>query len=338
MPLYLATLIPEAHWIVVDDDPPEFIFPADSPFFGWAIFHPLAIPKATTPILLPVDGPAVIHLHDGKCRFIQTRSLVVRSPIEDPHEAALRLEDVLAWVRFATGQSRLPVRIAGIQVIESASPAATINLRVGGPVLRYDLEQTAITFPRLAEQARAPDGFSIPVYAAVLLDAIEASTSSDEKKAILYCAIGVEAMATACLEAAFGRASTDDPARLRQVALPSSGGVAVQKDPVYDALAKSARREFKMLLHELPLYVLRKSLLCDDQGTYNDLVRLHETRNYLAHGRAAASSDALTIDLPGTRTALRAAITACNWFGARGKYVPFVLGDPRFAPELQPRQ
>jgi hypothetical protein len=102
-----------------------------------------------------------------------------------------------------------------------------------------------------------------------------------------------------------------------------SGGVAVTKDPVFERLRESAKRNFTVLLHELPLYLHGKSMLVEEERLYQRLALLHSTRNDLVHAGAILSGqDRLPTDYGGMQVAVHAAIEAFHWFRASGRYTP----------------
>jgi hypothetical protein len=165
----------------------------------------------------------------------------------------------------------------------------------------------------------------VPVYAEVLLDAVDASDTGDVRKAILYTAIAVEVMATTKLDDAFKEEVKRGAHSLRLVTSALPGGKMVQKDPIFDQLRESAKRNFRILLHELPLYVSRRSLLLDNEVMYQQLLKLHATRNDLVQaGDVGGSTDRLPVDHDGAKEAMRLAIAAFQWFGAEGRYVPTI--------------
>jgi hypothetical protein len=70
-------------------------------------------------------------------------------------------------------------------------------------------------------------------------------------------------------------------ARFRTILLQQAGGKSVMKDPIYEKLR--GRSDFNVLIHELPLYILGRSLLKEDELLYQSAKRLYLTRNKLAH-------------------------------------------------------
>ena len=162
---------------------------------------------------------------------------------------------------------------------------------------------------------------AVPMYAEILFDAIDADAVGDHRKAILYSAIAVESMAATRIDEMHELAWRDSDAGLRRVAIRTGTGDSVEKDPVFDRLRKDSERNFRLLLHELPLYILRRSLLLEDDHLHRDLMTLRSTRNDLVHSGTVEPHARLPVDRHGAKQALDSAIRAYEWFGASGRYV-----------------
>ena len=109
------------------------------------------------------------------------------------------------------------------------------------------------------------------------------------------------------------------------LSLRVTGGKTVQKVLIFDQLRESAERNFRIFLHELLLYVSRRSLLVDNGELYQQLLKLHATRNDLVHtGDVGGSTDRLPVDHDGAKETMRLAIAAFQWFGAEERYVPTI--------------
>lgn len=307
------------HWIVRASDPPEFVFPANSPFAGWSLFNPLTPPPEGFIPDSESGRPDISPIGDGRC-LVSHRRMDFRSPVEDGDTARLEIGKLLRWLRFATGQADLRTDLVGYQQYLGVAADAPIEAPFTAPpafVPLFHALATALSFDRIQAVLAACPMMSVPVYADVLLDAIEAD--DDDRKVILYSAIAVEAMVSTRLDEMHEAAQTVRPDDLRMVSMRGAGGTTVAKDPVFEFLRKGSK--FRTLLHELPLYVLRRSVLLEDEQLFQDLDKLYGTRNRLVHGGHADAADLLTIDYHGAKKALRSAISAYRWFDAAGRYV-----------------
>ena len=176
---------------------------------------------------------------------------------------------------------------------------------------------TAITAEHLRAAAALGPDFIPPTHEALLLDAIAAHRGDDYRKAVLYAAMSAEVAFGAVIDEAYERAlvSSND-VRFRIIALTQAGGKSVNKDPIYEKLR--SRSDFNILMHELSLYVLGRSLLADDEGLYQSGKRLYLTRNKLAHLGELPEGGAnqfYALDYKGALAAIAAAVSLFAWLG-----------------------
>ena len=175
-----------------------------------------------------------------------------------------------------------------------------------------------------------------------MLDAIKAFHGGEYRIAILYSAIAMETLAGVRLEAEYNRlkASSASQSDMRFLSFRQAGGMVIVKDPIYDYI--SDRDDFAQLLHIRPLYLLKRSLLDENENLYRDALELYRTRNKIAH-RGTGESNCLSLDETGATKAIKTAIQVLSWFGEKAYYhidnMTFVpLGQPSMsAPEEEPR-
>jgi hypothetical protein len=102
----------------------------------------------------------------------------------------------------------------------------------------------------------------------------------------------------------------------------------IKKDPVFISLRNGSGEggsRFLGLLHECPLYLLKKSLQLELPTIYAEAHALYRTRNSLAHTgttEAGKKSGLLAITGDGALDGLRTANAVLNWFGEAGTHVP----------------
>lgn len=197
---------------------------------------------------------------------------------------------------------------------EETSPSI-INERVVG---------SAISWEHLIAADSAPDNFIVPVFDIVLLDAISAFSNSDYRRAILYAAMAIEIVANTKLEEAYERAIQESPTDLRIICFHQAGGTTIKKDPIYESLSEATN--FSKALHERPLYLLKKSLLVENDVLYKTALKLYKTRNKIAHHGEPPTDNGdhyFVMNYSSALEAVKCAVDIFKWFG---------ISDPYFIP------
>jgi hypothetical protein len=318
MSLYSLFEQREMYWLMRESDPREIPLPETSPFPGWSVFNPL--------VLLP-EGfggrPTSLAAGDGLC-LVATPRIDFRTTIDDPEAADIEAKKILQWLQYVSGQIGLGSRIVAHALYPDGRDGAPVRAHFSDkPAVRIvrHVRAGAITFERIRAALEKDPSMSVPVYSDVLFDAINAAADGDYRKTILYSAIAVEVMAATRIDEMYDVARSVRPSDLRVVAMPVGAGHCAKKDPIFVELRKSARRNFKFWLHELPLYISRRSLMVEKPALYEGLLKLHHTRNDLVHGGGGELADRLSIDYEGAKRTLGVAVDTYSWFGASGRYV-----------------
>jgi hypothetical protein len=196
-----------------------------------------------------------------------------------------------------------------------------------GEVHRSDnsFVETALTMDLVERAGELPVTFEAPVYEGILLDAFRAVKDNDFRSALLYSALAIEAMAGELIDAEHAKllAATPPLPHVRAVESQEGRSKGGLEDPVFKWMRKSGR--FAELLHELPLYVCRKSLKQDLPEVYQQARKLYQTRNSLAHrGETAKDKELFPIDIFGAVDALKCVREVFAWFGVPGMWsIPF---------------
>jgi hypothetical protein len=290
-------------WLLRDADPIEIPL---SPLPGWILLTPLAMLRGVTPERYETE----VTLRGGAC-FVQSDELCFKEVASSGdggqafHELVARAPALLTRLRFLAKQPSLARRLL-MSMGMDAPESSRIGKRKMPPwaptkcwfVPRYLLN--AVTAQHLDDLSHGPPlGDSlVPVYADILLDAIDAHVSQDFRRSILYAAIATETMVHMVLDDAHSRAN---PA-----------------DPVFGLLKK--QRGFPSQLHEASLYVLKRSLLLSEKTTYDNAVILAKMRNAIAHTGGPKPRDTLTLDAAGSATALATAKSVFAWYGVEHDY------------------
>jgi len=251
---------------------------------------------------------------------------VTRAPIKKYFEYISRL---LRNLRYVSKQFDLP-KISDITYIsfdetqdESMAlsfPKTKANAKVFFPSYRVDTAATWQDFEAACSQLLE---FIPPVYDSILLDAVAALFDGDYRQAILYSAMSVECLAAIKLDEVYKSAIAKDTAdpTLRIASFKQARGKTIQKDPIYAYLSYE-KKDFTRLLHEIPLYLLKRSLLLEDERLYQVAKKLYLTRNKIVHlGEAPDEGDAyFSLNRSGAVGALECAIEVFDWFGETRKY------------------
>ncbi|MGA2427192.1 MAG: hypothetical protein ABSH13_01705 [Candidatus Acidiferrum sp.] len=318
------------NWRFDNEDASRFPLSGTS---DWALVNPLVYHK------LPIFQRTEVLPVSPKLHFCFNSEIVLASEKTEPSEK--KVDDLIPIVgkllvrlRLLSRQAALPgpedLMMTGIAEVNEL-PQLTFDLSPSpaGRIQKYLLE-TAITAEQIgAVIALAPD-FIPPTHELLLMDAITAYGEKDHRRAILYAAISAEVALGFVIEDAYERVR-GGPAdeRFRIVELPQ-GDRTIRKDPVYERLR--SRPDFGVFLHELSLYILRRSLLEENQALYADAKRLYLTRNQLVHLGGLAEtepSQPYKLDARGATAALKTATALFTWLGLRDN---FPLPDGKFVP------
>ncbi len=309
------------HWLVAPSD--KLIVPLRA-MPGWAVLHPLTK-------IRPYDEMAPIHqFPTGDGRTTVTRE-ILHCVVPDgakvgDGETRESGQSLLKRLRHACRQATFPrgddmalfscSDLAELPTVEFEEPYYGKVHHTDNSIL-----ETALTMDLVEQAGELPPSFESPVYEGILLDAFRAVKDNDFRSALLYGALAVEAMAGEVIDAEHARllAETPLPPHIRAVEIQEGKARGSLEDPVFNWMRKTGR--FPELLHELPLYVFRKSLKDDLPEVYRQTRKLYQTRNSLAHrGEAAKDNNWFPIDLYGAVDALKCVKDVFAWFGVPGKW------------------
>lgn len=331
-------------WRFRGNDPALFPLPGTT---DWSLVNPPLYFQLPTPSF--ERNPAVA-VEPGK--YFQVNSEIVFAATGQQATADRQLDefkfddlvpvmaDLLVRLRHVSGQATLPRLesfISGGETKVDELPSLPADSSYYEEMARARFQKylwsTAITAQQIAAAVALGPKFVPPTYEVLFLDAVGAFRGRDYRRAILYATISTEVAFGTVIDDAYNRllaAPNDD--RFRVIALVQAGGTTARKDPIYERLRN--RSDFNLLLHELSLYVLGRSLLVEDQSLYADAKRLYTTRNQIVHSGELVeeTNPPIRLDTNGAATALKTAIALFSWLGARND---FPLPDDGF---LSPSQ
>jgi hypothetical protein len=320
-------------WILDSADPPFFDLHESS---EWVLMNPLF----SVPVIQHDEKRAIMAVEVGEYLITsdqvflatQNNQIIqshkqrtagsVKTETPEVYELAGRM---LLRLRHASGQATMP-KIETLQFVtffETDSPVCVGPLPEvqGGAVQDYIL-RTAITAQHICAPPGHSGDFVPPTHEVLFLDAVAAYRSYDFRKAILYAAIAIEVAFGSVIDSAYAHvlaAPRDE--RFRVIARTQAGGAQVLKDPIYERLR--GRLDFDLLINEVTLYVLQRSLLVENEALYQRAKRLNLTRNKLVHAgvlREPTTDDLLALDKNGSMAALETALDLFSWLGERADF------------------
>lgn len=317
MKLHSLFLSHPLRWNVAENDPPTW--PALDEF-GAVLLNPF----------VTLEGeplPTSFSIAGGRFHVLTNRLYLLAPNALNAEHLENAIMPWLRLLRMASKQASLPTEVYGFSVRDFEQPGVQLSSPVErrrGTLFGEFHIQTAVDDAalRLAHSLRNQE--EPPLFNELLLDALQACEARRNREAILYAAIAVEALAqhrlTKTYEAAL--AETPPPVHLNILPFTQAGGTVVRKDPIFAFLTETDN--FGRLLHEAPLYLMRRSLLHEAPDLYRRAKSLYGTRNRLSHGQAVPPEDAnlLRVDGSGAGAAAQIAVEVFAWFGQTGYFVP----------------
>jgi hypothetical protein len=292
--------------------------------------------KLVNPLLFSgaLDRPQIIPLTAECCHVLSNRlRLVVPRGKGSPEAISAAAHSFLRTLRIVSKQATLPTEFFGVQM---AQVAALPELRFpGAPATKGYLRgtyrvETAATMTLVERIEQADVASETPVCHEILLDALRACETRNAREAIVYAALAVETLVRSVLDAEYRRvlAAPSPPAHLNLTSLnvvPLGKGKrssSPRTDPVYEVLARE--NTLPRLLHEAPLYLMRRSLAQENAELYRRAIALDRTRQRLSHGRADEFRDEelFALDHEGALRSLAVALELFDWFEIRGYVLP----------------
>jgi hypothetical protein len=316
-------------WRLSDGDPA--LFPLPGTGGEWSLVNPLLYPKLPVP---SNELNSILHVGPGKYFWVNSEIVFAAAENRSDKPVIQKFEDLipviselLARLRHVSGQATLPrgdsfVAGGNIEILELPSLVAEKSPPAPPFYVQKYLWVSAVTAERIGAAAAIGPKFIPHTHEVLFLDAIAAHRSNDHRRAILYAAISAEVALGNVIDEAYNQMlAAQNDERFRAIELPQAAGTTVRKDPVYEKLRN--RADFNVLLHELSLYVLRRSLLADDQRLYAEAKSLYSTRNQVVHSGGLAEGDSnppYPLDARGAMAALKTAVGLFSWLGIRDDF------------------
>lgn len=309
-------------WRIDDDDPDRFQLPTTK---DWLLLSPLLYESLGPPSQSNFSSyaPGKYFGETLDLVFVSTRDFSKQKwEAEDTKNMWEIALDLLTRLRHISGQASMPrAKNAALLVHGQITDIPNRYPRPVNPfpdrqfeVNKY-LFEVSITAKHIQDAMALGPIFEAPIYESLLLDAVVAYKPHENQIAILYAAMSMEVALGSVIKAEYERilsGSKND--KFRVINTTISGGATVTKDPVYKYL--NASNNFDLRLHELPLYILGRSLRSEDENLYSRARTLYDTRNGIAHSGIVETSGprpVLTLDSAGSWEALTTAIDVFSW-------------------------
>lgn len=328
MSILRVALTKPMFWKISKNDPPYTELKSVE---GWSVVNPLCYSELMHLGELFTVPVRQVTMLDDTTVLVETKGILFTTPLFSDTDNSWTnsvveyINSFFKHLRHATKQADIARDIVEmsigtdlLSVPPVVFPASTQKPNI---VIKAYIVDTAITWQSIKVADATLSSNTLSVFGVLLLDAILALMESDYRRSILYAAIAAETMASTVLEETYtALVNNGDPTdTIRLVALPPKGGI---KDPIYEYL--SSKSDFVQLIHQLPLYLLRRSLLVEDEKLYQNARKLYATRNKIVHRGELANDETssyLPISETGAREAIECAIGLFRWFGVSEGYI-----------------
>lgn len=312
-------------WRIDRNDPPLFPLSNGS---HWLLLNPLlygSLPHPTRNHFEPF-APGKYYGQTSEIVFATENDEVIKAyKSKGPGDDVLLAERLRARLRHLTRQATIPASEAlafSYFEMDRVPASPPLGLAAEGYTVQKYWFVTAVTSEHLRAAASLPLDFIPPTHEVLLLDAIGAHRAGDHRKAVLYAAMSAEVAFGSVIDREYKRViASHTDTRFRIITLIQAGGKSIHKDPIYERLR--GRSDFNVLMHELSLYVLGRSLLTENEVLYQSAKRLYLTRNKLAHLGELPEIDVnqlYTLDHEGALGALATTISLFAWLGERADF------------------
>jgi len=281
-------------------------------FEGFSLLNPLHYARAYKKQGFIVGTPS----KTGRDNFIDTKGLLLESQSPTDRTAIdlfKKLPQLFRQLRYQSLQSQIKVNNY-ISVIMPVSEQELASGRIK-PEIRslvyynsyYYHSMLTWKHVRQAERELA-SGSIIPVYEEIVIDAFDAVRNQEHSKTILFSAIAIEAMLANKYDELHGKSKRNKKQDKRY---PQN--YVATDDAIYKVLKDGP---FKRMLHEIPLYVLNRSIMMENPKLYQSLLKLYNTRNKIVHFGTPADPEngkLLPISEQGARTAFSLLLDTFEW-------------------------
>lgn len=321
-------------WKLRVEDPLLFALPKTE---GWSLLSPICYPCLTSlrrpeTHEFPEVVPGVKFGPSAEIALATSDESRFKNATKHPKLLEDAVGDLLLRLRHATGQADMPKLSSCMGYFFGEEADLPKNAPSASPLIRGYVQKyrwsSAVTAEHVHAAVKLDRDFVPLTHEVMLLDALAAHRASDYASSILYAAVSAEGAFGFAIDREHRRVlASHANDRFRIIGLNQAGGGLIHKDPVYERLR--SKQDFGVLIHELSLYVLRRSLLAEDEALYQQAKRLYATRNRIVHvgGGGGKAITPFPVDAAGSIAALKTCLALFSWLGERAD---FVLPDVQF--------
>ncbi len=225
--------------------------------------------------------------------FFSTKGIILktnnnqRPNTAESYKIADLVAEYLVNLRYASRQ----VRISLNDFIQSIISEPTIKLTHNPlpspqhriiPVWQSHISTAIDKQKLLSAEALMNKNIKMQPHNEIALDAYESYMGGDYRKTILYSAMSMEMLLNLQHDLSYKKIISSKSINKKYRVKKLSNEI-FNREPVLENLMKSARYNFKMLLHEVPLYIYNYTFRYENQRLYEDINILHNTRNKIVH-------------------------------------------------------
>jgi hypothetical protein len=238
----------------------------------------------------------------------------------------------LNTLRCTSGQSHIPLSQSILPSKIASSVTVTVD-ELSSHVFPHELSidatrgttdsyvwTSAVTTEDINKAIKLLQGEMCAPHNDIFVDAIDACLNGDYRKCIIYSAMSMEIMANYVLTKKYNERINSEGTSakdLRVLPIIVNADKTTIIDPIYKALTD--KDDFKYRLHELPLYLLGRSLRMENDPLYQRAVDLYKVRNKLVH---EGNSEALSFKY--AKDVLDCTYEVFKWFDEGKRYtLPF---------------
>ncbi|MFD1122014.1 hypothetical protein ACFQ2T_05835 [Methylophilus flavus] len=321
MKLYSIRLNNIIRWNIDTSDPVSWTF---STVQGGYILNPLAAVDS-------IEIPTTFELGNDQFHVITNYLLLALEKEMSMRELGPMVDSWLRIARISSKQPALPLSSIAVSVADLEFENVKLRATPVGGFRKGILfgehnVKTAMNAAAMQLMANLTNLDAVPLFHELILDAINAHMNYRYRDAILYSAFAVESLVQHELTRHYEEALAAHvpPGHLNIMTTAIGGGRTSKKDPIYALLTDGDN--FPRLLHEAPLYLIRRSMLIEAPLLYKNARMLYATRNRLSHGQTIDSTDhtRLQINSDGSGSAVQIALEVFAWFDIQGYHFPDV--------------
>jgi len=259
---------------------------------NFSILSPYHHSKAYSDFGLLNNNRGTKLLNENEC-LLSTKGIIIKTKIDEPEYDELfeYLNAFLKCVRFESQQVNINTNVAVNSVtIHEKLPKGMLEMETVTKMgIRSSHYHTMITWDHIKNSDKSILNSVKPkAYQEIFLDAYKALLEDEYNKVILFSVISVESLLAYSYDLLYENQRVKTAKKSNQ-RWAYNATADTYHDPIFKAL--SDRTDFRRLLHEIPMYLLDKSILIDNEVLYQNLRKMYNTRNKIVHWGAPINHD-----------------------------------------------